>query len=128
MKAYKAFKPDWKCRGKQYEVGKEFFIKGKPIICFRGLHCCLKLSDCFTYYTFYRNVHIAEVEVIGEYVKDNSPDIFAVKDSKICCKRIKILREISHEEAFKILAEETGESIETVKDIFYCDWDGFQKG
>lgn len=51
MKGYKVFNNDWTCNGFQYEVGQTYEMKDKPKLCNQGFHFCLKLEDCFKYYT-----------------------------------------------------------------------------
>ena len=33
VRGYKVFNPDWTCRNFQYEVGKTYTMKAKPVIC-----------------------------------------------------------------------------------------------
>jgi hypothetical protein len=40
MKGYKIFEPDWKCKGFQFEVGKELETSEKLEICKSGFHFC----------------------------------------------------------------------------------------
>ena len=40
MKGYKGFDKNLKCRGFQYEIGKEFEEDVKPECCERGFHFC----------------------------------------------------------------------------------------
>lgn len=48
---YKAFDPDFTCRGYQYEVGKTFEHNGKIQMCSKGFHFCHKAPiDVFNYY------------------------------------------------------------------------------
>ena len=48
---YKAFDPDFKCRGFQYEVGKTFEHEGESTLCSKGFHFCPKDPlDVFNYY------------------------------------------------------------------------------
>lgn len=49
MKAYKGFDKDLKCRGFQYEIGKEYKEK-KASLCNKGFHACEYPLDCFKYY------------------------------------------------------------------------------
>ena len=86
MKAYKGFDKDLKCRGFQYEVGKEYETS-KAILCYKGFHACLAPLDVFRYYAPATSRY-CEVEIDGEIEK-------AVDDSKIAGTKIKIIREIS---------------------------------
>lgn len=86
MKAYKGFDKDLKCKGFQYEVGKEY-EEADVILCNKGFHACLAPLDVFKYYAPATS-RFCEVEIDGEIEK-------AVDDSKIAGTKIKIIREIS---------------------------------
>lgn len=48
---YKAFNPDFKCRGFQYKAGKTFEHEGESGLCSKGFHFCPKDPlDVFNYY------------------------------------------------------------------------------
>ena len=85
MKAYKGFDKDLKCRGFQYEIGKEYEEKSASL-CSRGFHACEHPLDCFGYYDP-ANSRFCEVEIEdnGERHSD---------DTKVCGKKIKIGAEI----------------------------------
>ena len=87
LKAYKVFNPDWTCKGFQYEVGKSYSIKGNPVLCEKGFHACVKVSDCFSYYSFNPDNKVAEVELSGVILGEDS--------DKQCSSKITILKEIS---------------------------------
>ena len=87
VKAYKVFNSDWTCNNFQYEVGKTYSIKGKPIMCEIGFHACIKVQDCFSYYSFDPDNKVAEVELSGI--------ILGLDGEKQCAQKIKILKEIS---------------------------------
>ena len=91
MKAYKAFDEDLKCRGFQYDVGKEYQMDEDPVLCGRGYHACKKLGDVFGYYDFSPETRICEVELLGDVKKCG-------EDSKLVTNHIKIIKELSHEE------------------------------
>lgn len=86
MKAYKGFDKDLKCKGFQYEVGKEY-EEQKVALCRKGFHACTAPLDVFKYYAPATS-RFCEVEIDGEIEK-------ATDDSKIAGTKIKIIREIS---------------------------------
>lgn len=96
MKGYKVFKPDWTCRGYQFEVGKTFEEDVDPKCCDRGFHFCTKASDCFNYYEFDCNNKVAEVEAVG--VIDTHAD-----DSKCSTNKIHIIRELTWNEVLELV-------------------------
>ena len=86
MKTYKGFDKDLKCRGFQYEVGKEYETE-KAKVCDSGFHACENPIDCFGYYAPGQSVYY-EVEQDGEISRSDD-------DSKIASTRIKIGAKIS---------------------------------
>ena len=84
MKCYKGFDKDLKCRGFQYEIGKEY-EENTADICHKGFHACENPMDVFGYYTpadsRYCEVDLDTNEQTGE-------------DSKRVGKKIKIETEI----------------------------------
>ena len=85
IKSYKGFDKDLKCKGFQYEVGKEYEMEGIEI-CERGFHACENPIDVFKYYDMLIS-RFCEVEQSGEIRRDK-------KDTKICSSKIKIIKEI----------------------------------
>ena len=48
--AYKGFNKDLKCRGFQYEVGKDYDLPEDPVLCKSGFHACDNPLDVLRYY------------------------------------------------------------------------------
>ncbi len=89
-KAYKVFNSNMTCRRFQYEEGKTYKIKGKPLLCKQGFHACLSLTDVFSYYygDLGKEIVVHEVELEG--VSDERHEF----DSKVVAKKIKIGKRI----------------------------------
>ena len=85
MKLYKGFDKNLKCRGFQYEIGKEY-EEDSAELCSSGFHACENPLDVFDYYPP-ADSRYCEVEL--EDVSEEKSD-----DSKRCGKRIKIGAEI----------------------------------
>ena len=85
MKTYKGFDKDLKCRGFQYEIGKEYETDTAKA-CESGFHACENPLDVFNYYSP-AGSRYCEVEQSGEIDKDSD-------DSKIASTKIKIGAEI----------------------------------
>lgn len=96
MEDYKVFKPDWTCRGFQYEVGKTFEEDVTPSCCNRGFHFCKELKDCFNYYPFNPDNKVAKVIALGEIDEESD-------DSKCCTNKIQIVEEISWEDVLRMV-------------------------
>ena len=85
MKACKGFDKDMKCRGFQYESGKEYEW-GEAKLCHSGSHACENPLDTFRYYRPGESRYCeVELEDNGERSGD---------DTKVCGKRIRIGAEI----------------------------------
>ena len=91
--AYKGFTSNMRCRGYQFEEGKEYDCsKDEDIeLCRVGFHACTDPIDCFTYYLPNNNSIYHKVELSGIIKR-------ASDDSKICASHIKILEEVSSNE------------------------------
>ena len=85
MKAYKGFDKDLKCRGFQYEVGKEY-EEANASLCKKGFHACENPLDTFRYYGP-TDSRYCEVDVDDNGERNSG-------DSKVCGKHIKIGAEI----------------------------------
>ena len=79
--AYKGFDKDFKCRGFQYEVGREYEVTDKVECCESGFHACENPFDVWCYYDI-SNSRFALVEQSGEI--DSKKD--KTCSSKICIK------------------------------------------
>ena len=88
MKAYKGFDKDLKCRGFQYEVGKEYEEENASL-CKKGFHACENPLDTFRYYAP-PDSRYCEVDVDDNGERNSD-------DTKICGKHIKIGAEIGLE-------------------------------
>ena len=87
---YKGFGKDFKCRDKQYEVGKTY-EESTAIICESGMHFCTVPFDVFRYYAPNTENHFALVEAYADCPKSND-------DSKRCTTKLKIVKELSPKE------------------------------
>jgi hypothetical protein len=89
IRAYKGFDKDLKCRGFQYEIGKEYELKEgeHPVACERGFHACPNPNDLFAFYSPSEGNRYCEVELSGE-IDDSESD-------KIAASRIKIIKELT---------------------------------
>lgn len=85
IKSYKGFDKDLKCKGFQYEVGKEYEMEDIEI-CKRGFHACENPFDIFNYYDMLDS-RFCEVEQSGVIQREGN-------DTKICSSKIKIIREL----------------------------------
>ena len=98
MKGYKGFDKDLKCRGMQYEVGKEYEHEGEVRLCESGFHFCENPHDIFRYYPPGEGNRFAIVEADGVSSKSDG-------DSKRAAKKLEIKSEISVFEICKIAVE-----------------------
>ena len=79
--AYKGFDKDLKCRGFQYEVGKDYEQNGPIKCCNNGFHACEFPLDVFGYYAPGNNSRYCTVTQSGSI--DKNDDDFKVASSKI---------------------------------------------
>ena len=100
--SYKAFDKNMKCRGFQYEVGKEYKMDGEIKCCIRGFHACKSPIEVWEYYDML-NSRFAEVEQSGKIDKEE-------KSTKVCSSSIKIKAELK-------LADIINVGVEWLKDI-----------
>ena len=86
MKAYKGFDKEMKCRGFQYESGKEYETE-KAELCETGFHACEAPLNVFDYYPPGEGSRYCEVDLEG--VTDEREN-----DTKICGTKISVGAEI----------------------------------
>ena len=82
---YKGFDKDLKCKGFQYEIGKEYECEN-AVACETGFHACERPLDVFSYYPP-ASSRYCEVEQSGETSASSD-------DSKVASTKIKIGAEI----------------------------------
>ena len=100
--SYKGFDKNMKCRGFQYEVGKEYEIDGEIKCCNRGFHACKSPMEVWDYYDMLTS-RFAKVEQSGKIDKEDN-------STKVCSSRIKIKTELK-------LADIINIGVEWLKDI-----------
>ena len=86
-----------KCRGFQYEVGKEYEMDGDIKCCERGFHACESPLEVLAHYFFLSNGKMArfcEVEQSGNIDRENNT-------TKIASSRIKIKAELKFGDLIK---------------------------
>nr|DAG01737.1 MAG TPA: hypothetical protein [Siphoviridae sp. ctSMg55] len=86
MIAYKGTDMNGKCRGMQYEVGKEYTADGDVSCCKNGLHACEAPLDVFNHYPPASSRYF-EVEPSGEISRGND-------DTKLATRTLNIKAEI----------------------------------
>ena len=91
-----------KCRGFQYEVGKEYETDGEIKCCNRGFHACKSPLEVWNYYDML-NSRFAEVEQSGKIDEEE-------KSTKVCSSHIKIKAELK-------LADIINIGVEWLRDI-----------
>ena len=100
---YKGFDKDLKCRGFQYEVGKEYELpKGESVsVCSNGFHACESPLEVLDHYFMdgYANLsRFCEVEQSGEFSKE-------VDSTKVASSKIKIKKEITFSDLIELGVE-----------------------
>ena len=94
VKGYKVFNPDWTCRDKQYTCPGTFEENVNPSVCNVGMHFCKNAADCFRYYDFDPNNHVAEVIAHGAVAEG---------EDKCATNKLEIVREIPWAEVLEIV-------------------------
>ena len=96
LKAFKGFDKRLRCRGFQYEVGKEYREPGASLCC-KGFHACENPLDTFRYYPPTESRY-CEVEIDDNGQRNSD-------DSKVCGEKIKIGAEIGLDGVIKAGAQ-----------------------
>lgn len=96
---YKGFDKDLRCRGMQFEVGKIFTEDCDPKTVRCGLHFCLEPFGVFEHYPKKQGNRYGIVEALGKLSTDSS------LDTKASTNKLKIVKEISEKELYKIQME-----------------------
>ena len=94
VKGYKVFNSDWTCRDKQYSCPGTFEEFVSPSVCNVGMHFCKNAADCFRYYDFDPNNHVAEVIAHGTVVEG---------ENKCATNKLEIVREIPWAEVLEVV-------------------------
>ena len=94
VKGYKVFNPDWTCKNKQYTCPGTFEEDVNPSVCNVGMHFCKNAVDCFRYYDFDPNNHVAEVIAHGTVAEG---------EDKCATNKLEIVREIPWGEVLEIV-------------------------
>ena len=94
VKGYKVLNPDWTCKGKQYTCPGTFEEDVNPSVCNVGMHFCKNAADCFRYYDFDPNNHVAEVIAHGTVAEG---------EDKCATNKLEIVREIPWAEVLEIV-------------------------
>ena len=101
VKGYKVFNPDWTCKGKQYSCPGTFEENVNPSVCNVGMRFCKNAADCFRYYSFDPNNHVAEVIAYGTVAEG---------EDKCATDKLEIVREIPWTEVLEIVNTGKGNS------------------
>ena len=98
IKGFKVFNPDWTCspngNTKQYTCPGKFEEDVTPVRCGQGMHFCKVAADCFNYYNFNPDNHVAEVAAYGEVVEEGD---------KCATNKLEIIREIPWAELLEMV-------------------------
>ena len=110
--AYKGFDENLKCRGFQYEVGKEYEYDGEVECCRSGFHACTNPFDVLDYYDANGKNRFCVVEQSGTIKSED-------KDSKQSSSKIKIKAEIGIAGLFKAGVEWIKEKTNPIDHYFH---------
>jgi hypothetical protein len=108
---YKGFDKDLKCRGFQFEIGKEYSEEGNIKCCENGFHCCENPFDVFDFYPIIDEDcnfnRFCEVEGSGKEDSDNK---------KKCYEKLTIKAEIGIKGLVSAMIKFVKEKIEDCTD------------
>ena len=107
MKVYKGTDKDMKCRGMQYEIGKEYEVDGAVRCGCVGLHSCKAPFDVLKYYGLNKGNRYFKAEAGGKIDEDKDGD------SKIASSKLMIKAEIGLPGLIRAQMEYTRERAET---------------
>lgn len=82
---------NYKCRDQIYEIGKEYKINGKPVLCKRGFHYCLNPKHTLNHYQISKEFKLLQI-------LDLNPDETETDNYNSCSNHIEIIREIVNKE------------------------------
>ena len=115
MKAFKGFDKSLRCRGFQYEVGKEY-QEQEAALCRKGFHACENPLDTFRYYPPTESRYcLVDIDDNGQRNSD---------DSKVCGKKIKIGEEIGLDGVIKAGVQFIFETCEESAEAHASGWSG----
>ena len=110
-KMYKGFDKDLKCRGFQFEVGKEYLHKGGVKVCVSGFHCCENPFDVLNFYPI--------VDDNGNFnrfceVEGNGKEDY--EEKKKCYEKLTVKAEIGIKGLVSAMIEFVKEKVKDCKD------------
>src|SRR5574343_458953 len=106
MRGYKMMESDMTCKGFQYEIGKEYSLKSKLVICENGFHFCDNPFNCLKYYDNIKgDKRLFLIEVLGKVISQGYKSV---------TNKIKIVEEIKDIEKF------FEENMDNIKVDWYC--------
>lgn len=85
IKGYKGFDKNMKCRGFQFETGKDYKHDGDVSCCESGFHFCTNPFDVFVYYSP-ANSRFCEVEGFGKNDNSNNDSKISVSNLHVGCE------------------------------------------
>lgn len=94
IKGYKVTDSEMKCRGFQYELGKDYEHNNSLRLCGSGFHFCIKANHCFNYYDFDSRNRVFEIEAFGTVEHG---------DDKSVTSGIRLIRELQWAEVLNVV-------------------------